>query len=396
MDESQINRIRSLLAPDVELGEMIGQGGMAQVYRAYDRRHQRSVAIKVLMPELAKSVGAKRFLREIEVEAGLQHPNILTIHDSGEVDGLPYYVMPFIDGETLRDRIERERQLSLPDALEIARAVASALDYAHENGILHRDIKPANILLSDDSVHVADFGVAAALGSAGGERLTESGVIVGTPAYMSPEQAGAEKGIDARSDVYSLGCVVYEMLSGQPPFTGLTSHAVLARHLQEAPPSIEIVRPNVPSGLDAVLKRALAKVPADRFSDAGSLIDALENPSKYAPTPPSRVRSKSAIAALGAVAAAIVLVWQTMRPTNEPPIALDMNKVVGFPFVERGERDAATGEGEAVALLLGAALQYSEPLRWIDGWSELNAEQRADVRLLERRTAAEIARRVGA
>jgi eukaryotic-like serine/threonine-protein kinase len=204
----------------------LGRGGMATVYLAQDCRHHRLVAIKVLHPELARAVGSERFLHEIEIIAQLQHPHILPLHDSGDGGGLLYFVMPYVAGESLRNRLARERQLPLDEALEIARQVASALAYAHSHGVVHRDIKPENILLTDDQAIVADFGIAWAVGQSGGERLTETGLTLGTPAYMSPEQAAGERYLDGRSDIYSLACTVYEMLAGEPPFTGPTAQAV--------------------------------------------------------------------------------------------------------------------------------------------------------------------------
>src|SRR5437899_7798048 len=241
---------------------------MALVYLARDVRHERFVALKTLRPEIAMALGRERFLREIKLAARLQHPNILPVYDSGVADGLLFYVMPFVEGESLRERLTRERQLPLDDALQITREVADALGYAHSEGIIHRDIKPENLLLSHGHALVADFGVARALQSAAGERLTETGIAVGTPAYMSPEQATAQRDLDARSDIYSLGCVLYEMLAGEPPYTGSSAQAVIAKRLSEPIPHIRTVRESVPEAIEQAVSKALAKAPADRYSSA--------------------------------------------------------------------------------------------------------------------------------
>ncbi|HSM15504.1 MAG TPA: protein kinase [Gemmatimonadales bacterium] len=253
----------------------LGRGGMAIVFLAQDEKHHRRVAIKVLKPEIATSIGAERFLREIRVAAQLNHPYILGLHDSGEADGLLYYVMPFAEGETLRQRIEREGQLPVRDALTITQQVAAALAHAHSLGIVHRDIKPENILLEGGLALVADFGIARAVSTAGGDKLTETGLTLGTLAYMSPEQAGGDHRLDGRSDLYSLACVLYEMLSGEPPFSGPTAQSIIAKHLQERPPSILVVRPRVPPAIDQALDQALAKVPADRHSGVMEFVEAL-------------------------------------------------------------------------------------------------------------------------
>jgi serine/threonine-protein kinase len=253
----------------------LGRGGMATVYLAQDVKHKRPVALKVLHPELAASLGPERFEREIEIAARLQHPHILTVHDSGETAGHLWFTMPFVEGESLRDRLRRERQLPLDTALQIAREAARALDYAHQHGVVHRDIKPENILLTKDgSSLVADFGIARALG--GDEHLTQTGMSVGTPAYMSPEQASGEKTIDARTDVYSLGAVLFEMLAGEPPYTGPTAQAIILKRFTEPVPSVRRGRPSVPEGVDQAIQRALAPVPADRFATAAEFGRALQ------------------------------------------------------------------------------------------------------------------------
>ena len=253
----------------------LGAGGMATVYLAHDLKHERDVAIKVLKPELAAVVGAQRFLQEITTTANLQHPHILPLFDSGTADRFLYYVMPYIEGETLRERMRRERQLPVDEALEITRVIAGALDFAHKRGIVHRDIKPENVLLQDGVALVADFGIAVAVSTAGGERLTETGLSLGTPAYMSPEQITGEASLDARSDVYALACLTYEMLAGDPPFVARSAAAVVARHLTDVAPPITTVRRNVSRATATALARALSKAPADRHASAGAFATAL-------------------------------------------------------------------------------------------------------------------------
>jgi serine/threonine protein kinase/tetratricopeptide (TPR) repeat protein len=255
----------------------LGRGGMATVYLAHDLRHRRSVALKVLHPELGHAVGPERFLREIDVAAKLSHPHILPLFDSGEVDGLLYYAMPYVEGESLRDRLQRETQLPVDEALQIAREVADALNYAHGQGVIHRDIKPENILLSGDHALVADFGIARVLGSGGNERLTETGMAVGTVAYMSPEQASGTQRIDGRSDVYSLGCVLYEMLAGEPPYTGPSAQAIITKRLSDPVPSARRLRRTIPVAVDRIVAKALAPVPADRFATIAQLATSLHS-----------------------------------------------------------------------------------------------------------------------
>jgi eukaryotic-like serine/threonine-protein kinase len=275
-------RLSAALAERYTIGRELGRGGMATVYLAHDRKHDRPVALKLLHPELAASLGAERFLNEIRTTAKLTHPYILPLHDSGEADGLLYYVMPYVEGESLRQRLVRERQLPLDDALRIASDVAGALDYAHAHGVVHRDIKPENILLSGGEAVVADFGIARAITAAGGERLTETGIALGTVVYMSPEQSAADREIDGRSDVYSLGCVLYEVLAGQPPFTGPTAQAIVARRMSEPVPALHHVR-ELPVPVEQAIMKALAKVPADRFASAGRFAEALAAGSRPVP-----------------------------------------------------------------------------------------------------------------
>ena len=268
-------RLTAALAGRYAIDRLIGEGGMATVYLARDARHHRKVALKVLKPDLGAVVGVDRFLAEIQVTANLQHPNLLPLFDSGAADNLLFYVMPFIEGESLRARIYREKQLPVDDALRIATAVASALDYAHRQGVIHRDLKPENVLLHDGNALVADFGIALAVSNAGGSRITQTGLSLGTPQYMSPEQATGDRVIDARSDIYSLGALTYEMLTGEPPHTGSTSQAIIARVLTERPRSIRSSRPSVPAHVEAAVERALEKLPADRWTTAREFSEAL-------------------------------------------------------------------------------------------------------------------------
>ena len=270
-----LERLTAALADRYRFERELGAGGMATVYLAEDLKHHRKVAIKVLHPELAAVIGTDRFLAEIQVTAHLQHPNILPLFESGSTDGLVYYVMPYVEGESLRDRLTRERQLPVDDVVQIGQAVAGALAYAHRHGVIHRDIKPENILLLDGQPLVADFGIALAVRTAGGARLTQTGLSLGTPADMSPEQASGDRDLDGRSDVYSLGAVLYECVAGEAPFAAASTQAIIARLLSEEPKPLGTLRKTVPHGVEAAVHKALAKLPADRFAGAGSFADAL-------------------------------------------------------------------------------------------------------------------------
>jgi serine/threonine protein kinase/tetratricopeptide (TPR) repeat protein len=289
-----LEQLTAALGDRYRVERELGHGGMAVVFLAEDLKHRRRVAIKLLKPDLSAVLGSERFLREIEIAATLQHPHILPLFDSGAAGGLLYYVMPFAEGESLRQRLAREQQLPLDAALQITREVGSALQYAHEHGVIHRDIKPENVVLSGGQAVVADFGIARALHAASPEQLTLTGMVVGTPQYMSPEQA-AGAAVDGRSDQYSLACTLYEMLSGQPPFTGPSSQAIIARHSLEPVPSLRVVRQTVPSAVEGAIMKAMAKVPADRFASMRQFLDALATPeiTSVRPALPASSQSRS-------------------------------------------------------------------------------------------------------
>ena len=325
--------LAAALADRYRLERPLGAGGMASVYLARDLRHDRDVAVKVIHPDLGAALGGERFLAEIRTTARLQHPHILPLLDSGDAGhGLLYYVMPFVAGETLRARLERERQLPIEAALRISREVAGALDYAHRQGIVHRDIKPENILLHDGSALVADFGIALAVQQAGDRRMTQTGLSLGTPQYMAPEQAMGEKTVDARADVYALGAVTYEMLAGDPPFTGSTVQAIVARVLSERPTPLTTLRDTVPAAVEQAVLTALAKLPADRFATAAEFATALAAPGSMAgpASAPSRGSGRGARLGVGLAMAAAgmavgaVLAWLTVRPG-------DQARDLGFP-----------------------------------------------------------------
>ncbi len=307
-----LERLKSALADRYAVESEIGRGGMATVFLAEDLKHHRQVAIKVMHPEISSDVATERFFREIEIVAGLTHPHILPLHDSGQADGLLYCVMPFIEGESLLDRLQREKQLPVEDALQITREVADALGYAHERGIIHRDIKPANILLQKGHAVVADFGIARAVEQAETASITQTGVAVGTPTYMSPEQASGAQDLDGRTDIYALGCVLYQMLAGTPPYAGVTPLAVIKRHSKDPVPSVRTVRDSVPESVERAITRALAKVPTDRYQTAGEFASALLAPDLAGrPIPRRRV----VVLALVGITALLAGVWYVGRQT---------------------------------------------------------------------------------
>ena len=317
----------------------LGRGGMATVYRAWDRKHERPVAVKVLRRDIAAVLGPERFLREIRLAAALQHPHILPLHDSGAANDYLYYVMPYVEGESLRQRLERERQLPVEEALRVAAEVADALSHAHSRGIVHRDIKPENILLAAGHAVVADFGIARAIDVAGGDKLTQTGITLGTPAYMSPEQAAGDPQTDGRSDLYSLGCVLYEMLAGAPPFTGHSAQAILVKHLTEPAPRLTPLR-DVAASLEQVIRRCLAKAAADRFTTAAELRQALEAAREAKPGPPVRPPFPRPRAVLVWPAVALVLTGAVYlanrgaaRPGGAAPAASARTRLAVLPLV---------------------------------------------------------------
>jgi len=350
-----LDRLRTALADHYRIERQLGQGGMATVYLAQDLRHDRRVALKVLRPDLAAVIGAERFLQEIKTTANLQHPHILALFDSGQVATTDpasgdttrtvFYVMPFVEGESLRGRLTREKQLPVGDALRIAGEVASALDYAHRRGVIHRDIKPENILLHDAQALVADFGIAlAASRSEGGSRITETGMSLGTPHYMSPEQAMGERNLDARTDVYALGCVLYEMLTGEPPFTGPTAQAIVARVMTEAPRSVTLQRKAVPPHVEAAVLTALEKLPADRFATAAEFLAALADTARRttggsamaaAPSRLRRVVVPWVLAAFGLTLGA-VSVWRLRQAPAQKAIRFSITPPAGEEIVAGG------------------------------------------------------------
>jgi tRNA A-37 threonylcarbamoyl transferase component Bud32 len=336
-----LERLKSALADRYAVESEIGRGGMATVFLAEDLRHARQVAIKVLHPELAASLGTDRFLREIKIAAGLDHPHILPLHDSGEADGLLFYVMPYVEGESLAGRLEREGQLPLERALDIAGEVADALAYAHRQGVIHRDIKPGNILLAEGHARIADFGVARALGVASEGDATATGLAVGTPKYMSPEQAAGGE-VDGRSDVYALGCVLYEMLAGDPPFDGPTPQVILTRKASETVPGLRVRRKTVPADLEAVINRAMATAPVDRFSRAEEFAKALNAPERVGKTKragPRHLRIRFAyVLAVAALVLLAASVWigRTLAGGDD----IDPDTIAVLPFHYTGPSDA--------------------------------------------------------
>ncbi len=343
-----LDRLKTALADRYRIDRELGAGGMATVFLAQDLRHERQVAVKVLRPELAAVLGAVRFVQEIKTTANLQHPHIVPLFDSGSAGGLLFYVMPLVEGETLRARLDRETQLSIEDAVAVTREVADGLAHAHSHGVVHRDVKPSNIFLTGDHAMIADFGIARAVTVAGGDRLTTSGMAIGTPAYMSPEQGGGVDHLDGRSDEYSLACVLYDMLCGEPPFTGATVQAVVARHMLETPPSLRVIRPTIGLDVERAINKALAKTPADRFDTVKQFAETLEaaasRPSMQAVSPGQprlRVGSWRA-AALGLVAilAGIAIYWGVVRGGRGVGIEnqLDPHRVAVLYFDDRSDQ----------------------------------------------------------
>ena len=366
-----VGRLGAALADRYRIERELGQGGMATVYLAHDVKHDRKVALKVLRPELSAILGAERFLAEIKTTANLQHPHILSLFDSGEADGLVYYVMPYVEGESLRERLTREKQLPVEDAVGIAREVADALAYAHSHGVVHRDIKPENILLHGGHAMVADFGIAlAASRSEGGTRMTETGMSLGTPHYRSPEQARGEREITPKADIYALGCVLYEMLTAEPPFTGATAQAIIARVMTEEPRSLTLQRKTIPPHVEAAVERALQKLPADRFPSAAQFAEALaghgptmaataRRTAARASTGGTSKRSLFATLALGAVLLVAALIgWLRPRPAAET----SRQRVVLWQFPVGGLLDPGVAQEATQAAIApdGSSIVYTD------------------------------------
>jgi serine/threonine protein kinase len=373
VSSSPLPRLTEALADRYRIESELGQGGMATVYLAQDVKHNRRVAIKVLRPELAAVIGAERFLSEITTTANLQHPHILPLFDSGEADGFLFYVMPYVEGETVRDRISREKQLPVDDAVRITTEVAAALDYAHRHGVIHRDIKPENILLHDGSALVADFGIALAVSSAG-TRMTETGMSLGTPHYMSPEQAMGEREITARSDVYALGCVLYEMLTGDPPFTGSTAQAIVARVVTENPRPMVPQRSTIPLHIEAAVLTSLQKLPADRFKTAAEFAEALADrqyTSSATVAMPATAKPRGSLATVGpwvlaavALAAGLGIGAKVLaRPTPVPSLRLSVPVPAESPPIAL----RLSPDGRTLAYIIGQGDRLAIYTRPLDG-----------------------------
>ena len=371
-----VARLNAALEGRYRVERELGEGGMATVYLADDLKHERKVALKVLKPELAAVVGAERFLAEIKTTAYLQHPNILPLFDSGDADGLLFYVMPYVEGDTLKDRLEREHQLQVGDAVHIATDLAEALDYAHRQGVIHRDIKPANVLLLEGKPVISDFGIALAVGAAGGGRLTETGLSLGTPHYMSPEQATGDQTVGASTDTYALGSVLYEMLVGEPPYPGTTAQAVLGKIIAGKPISATEQRPSIPANVDAAVRCALETLPADRFTSAQEFAKALADPgfrhgeevgaAASAEAGAVRRRLRETLAWGTAAVLAALVAWTSTRP--EPP-----RRVGRFAIAAE---DGTAFTGFANILPDGSGMTYVAPgpsgqnILWIRRWDE--------------------------
>ncbi len=402
--------LTGVIANRYRIERKIGEGGMATVYLAHDLTRDVAVAIKTPKPELVAQLGASRFAREIQITTQLQHPHIVPVLDSGMHDGSPFYVMPLIEGESLEQRIRRGGPLPITEAITYISEILDGLGYAHDLGFVHRDVKPANVMITRGHAQVADFGIARAVENTDNRKLTESGFALGTAEYMSPEQASGEKQLDGRSDIYSVGCVLYEMLVGAPPFSGATSRAVMARHFVDPVPAIRTVRDTVPEPLESIVFTALAKTPADRFPNARAFLDALSEPAvratltnpahrtsaaRPAPAPSRPPRSAHrpwALVAGGALvvaAAAGLYAWRSKAPAVA---AIDPNRVMVFPFEQSADLASRETLGEDVATIIGNALDSAEPLRWVDGWSALDSTQRTNVRSVSDETARALAR----
>ncbi len=379
-------RLATALSDRYRIENQLGAGGMATVYLATDLKHDREVALKVLRPELGAVLGGERFLAEIKITAKLDHPHILTLIDSGVAGGFLYYVLPLVRGESLREKLNKEKQLGLEEAVAITRQVASALDYAHRHGVVHRDIKPENILLQEGEAMLTDFGIALAVKEAGGNRLTETGLSLGTPMYMSPEQATGDRMLDARSDVYSLAAVLYEMLAGEPPVTGPTAQAMIAKLMTERPTHLRVVRPSVPEAVDAAVAKALDKTPADRFASAGDFARAIEvKPVAAAAQTGRRVGWPVVAGTLGVVLlAGLGFLAGTGRLGGSRAPAFALRDRTQLTFTGKVFASAITPDGKQLAYItrdcVGAGCSYSVEIQDVGGT--------ATHRILEGATAA--------
>jgi serine/threonine-protein kinase len=373
-----VTRLNAALEGRYVIERELGEGGMATVYLAQDLKHERRVALKVLKPELAAVVGADRFIAEIKTTANLQHPHVLPLHDSGEAGSFLFYVMPYVEGETLRDRLNREKQLPVQEAVRIAAAVAQALDHAHRQGVIHRDIKPANVLLQDGQPVVADFGIAIAVGAAGGSRLTETGLSLGTPYYMSPEQATGDQPVGPASDIYAVGCVLYEMLVGEPPFLGNTAQAVLGKIISGAPVEPTVARRSIPPNVDAAIRRALEKIPADRFGSAQGFSDALSDPGfrhgapagAAAPADPGAWKRLALGLGVTTLAFAAMSMWALLRPGQPAPT---MRMSVLLPQERGGINGTMALSPDGSVLIYEGAAEDQLSQLWVRRWDELDA-----------------------
>ena len=386
--------LRDALADRYAIDRELGVGGMSRVYLARDLKLDRPVAIKVLRPEIAAGLGPERFVREIHVAAQLQHPHILPLYDSGQAAGVLYYVAPYVEGESLHEVLRRERQLPVDEALAIARQVAGALSYAHSHGIVHRDIKPGNILLEGGEAIVADFGIALAVSAAGvAEHMTETGIAVGTPAYMSPEQAAGSAEVDRRSDIYSLGCVLYEMLAGAPPFAAPTPASVAARDVADTPPPLSGIRATIPAAVEAAVSRALARAPGDRFTTATEFVAALDAARPVA-VPRTRrwIRHRVLVAAAAVAAIALGVVARVaLRPA-----AVDPGLHVVLPFAVRSGVAAAWATGESLESLVHDAMARWRDVRMVGEIRAHDAWAQARFELPNLKGAVDVARQLGA
>ena len=362
-----VSRLNAALEGRYAIERELGEGGMATVYLSEDLKHHRKVALKVLKPELAAVVGAERFLAEIEVTANLQHPNILPLHDSGEADGFLFYVMPYVEGDTLKDRLDREHQLPVTDAVQIATDIGEALAYAHRQGVIHRDIKPANVLLLEGKPVISDFGIALAVGAAGGGRLTETGLSLGTPHYMSPEQATGDQAVGSATDTYALGSVLYEMLVGEPPYPGTTAQAVLGKIIAGKPVSAMEERPSIPANVDAAIRCAIEKLPADRFSSAQDFVRALgDEHFRY-----GELASAGAAVGVGpwnqlavgmtglATVLTLTLGWLLLRPDPPQPVSRQVLSTEGWAGLQAplGRVAALAPDGSSMVLPIGSSIE---------------------------------------